>query len=130
MSKELDLVEVDHETAENLFLRTYETTDFDFVAFAMAYAKPKVKIVAHKEWRDPDAVDSRKSSKFTFFLAGADNEDVTDDLEKMALAYMNKQLEIEPSSLLNSRKQLRVWMVDHQKPTNARHNRNQNAGGK
>lgn len=107
------------ELEQDLIL-AYETRDFDFVSFALAYANPPIKICGHREISDPDAVDSRKNTQFIFFLSGTNGEDVTQELEAMALGYMNRELKIEPASLLNSRKQLRVWMLDHQKQSNAR----------
>lgn len=114
MSK-LETAPVTAEELEIALVPVYETSDFEFVAFAKAYNNPPTDVINARGVEDPDAVDSRKNLKLIFQLAGPNGEDITDALRELSRLFLNGSTTIEPKKLLAERKWLRVWMLDAKK---------------
>ena len=110
-----DLVPVSLKELESNMIPVYETSDFEFVAFAKAYNNPPTDLINARRISDPDAVDVNKSMKLVFQLAGPNGENIIEQLRDLALKFMNGSTVIEPKRLLAERKWLRGWMLDARK---------------
>lgn len=88
--------------------QAYTSTDFEFVAFLLAYENPKVELFA----LIPEN-DKRGRDRYVFAIVGAGNDpDWFDKLETLRSDYVNQRTSIEPSSLAAKRKLLRGIVLD------------------
>lgn len=124
---EADLEAVSVEELESVMIPVYETADFEFVAFAMAYKQPEVEVVNARNVEDVNAVDPRKSLKLVFQLAGKDGANIISELSDLAKVYLNGTALIEPKQLVSARRWLRTWMLDTQKLQGMKANRGSGA---
>jgi len=93
----------------------YTTSDFDFVAFALANDTPKVVVKDLKPYPSPSARHSGKGTHYVFELAAPDGSDVEDQLEKLALRFANGETVIDPTQFLRKRRMLRGLSLDQDK---------------
>lgn len=106
-------VPITEEDLKSSVQAAYRTADFEFVAFALAYQNPEVQVVGVIPYDDPQK-KGYQSRRFMFVLVGtSSNEDWYQDLEDLALKYINGQTLIEPMILGAKRKFLRGLMYNH-----------------
>ena len=103
----------------------YRTTDFEFVATALAYKKPEVKLVQLEAVQN----DGSNRTKYVFVLVGKEpGADVREELNALSRAYVNEELLIEPLNWLAIRSNLRAHMLNTNREKQQL-NRNPNRGG-
>ena len=90
----------------------YQTRDFNFVAFAMTFAQPKVDIAKIVPFPSPSARHSGKGVHYEFSLVGEGGEDISEALAQLALDYTNGRTTVEPTAFLAKRGILRGLIID------------------
>jgi len=99
----------------------YQTTDFEFVAFALVNQDPKVKLhgLSQIAGRLGKKDQSDSSIRYTFLLlpegVDIDRELWHSKMEDLAFDYVNQRTSVEPTALAAMRKNLRGMVLQKKK---------------
>lgn len=89
--------------------QAYCTTDFEFVAFALAYKNPVCKV--ERLYPLDNSGQNGRGKKFTFILVGRDDDsEFKSKMDTLFLSYINGDTVIEPTQLAKYRKTIRGYV--------------------